>query len=500
MPGPSRGALVASAVISVFILVIWATLIVTLQGLGQSDAAGNGLAQAYAAAEIALVWGLLAVLLLVTGISGGMAWQIAYGSMALLLVSAFASIQALPLLVDHDSPPFLWPIITPALVPPIVMAFCLCLLFPAARRAVPTRYAAGIAAGAVLLLCAAQWPLAQIRDQAQEHEAQARGKWMADFLHVPADAPLWDWTPFLNTPDENRQYAVLARIRKLDRRQSDAETMLDRGDFPLKYLGQMDLDPTPVICDKTRALLRRRVQKLISPAAGSRPYTDVADEVAGALAAMQWLVGYGCSCDTEAQEWEAMANGYRDTNFDVVELRELRDPKALGRTLREAPDRFSMLTPQSSLRAWLKFAANDDTYRQAIEGARKLDHRTQDAVEMLRHDEYDASTVLAYLPLLDLQPTKELCDASLKVLREKFARVYRPPPDDPRPYTELLDRLGTGAPLVALVWLESHGCDAGAMVTEAEALVRAYKDSFARSRMLQMLAESQTGAAPATPR
>jgi hypothetical protein len=184
-----------------------------------------------------------------------------------------------------------------------------------------------------------------------------------------------------------------------------------------------------------------------------------------------------------------MANAYRDPNFDVVRLRELRDPAELGRTLREHPERFAMLTPQAHLKAWLSFAGADELRDRALAGARQLDHRTTDAVDMLRGDEFGARTVLAYMPQLDLAATPELCDAGLHALHAEMAAIYRPDANDARPYDELLDRLGTGKPLEALQWLASHGCDARSELDEAEALVRSYQDSPARADMLTRLGE-----------
>ena len=71
---------------------------------------------------------------------------------------------------------------------------------------------------------------------------------------MPPDAPLWEWAPFLDTANSTKQEEVLAHIRTLDRRQGDAELMLERGDFPLGFLGPLDLTPTPAICDKARAV------------------------------------------------------------------------------------------------------------------------------------------------------------------------------------------------------------------------------------------------------
>jgi hypothetical protein len=482
-------AIIAGTVISVLILLVWVVQLATLSDLGRSDAAGNALGEAFAAIEIIVVWTLLAALLIVCGVAGRMPWPAALAAVVLLPASGFAAVTALNLLADHRAPPFLWPIITPALVPPIVVGFGFWTLLPAMRATIPAGVASGVAWGATLILCVVIWPMVQVREHVLEREADLRAKWAEDFANLAPNAPLWQWTPFLDTRDETRQGAVLQGIRKLERRQAETEIMLDRGDFPLPYLGRFDLDPTPSICEKARALLRRRVQPLVSKAPGSRPYADVADEVAAALAAMKWLVGYGCSCDAESQVWEAMANGYRDTNFDVVELAELREPQALGRILLQTPDRFSMLTPKAHLRAWLKFADDKELREPALAGARALDHRTADAVEMLNHDEFEAATVLLYMPALDLAATEPLCQASLKVLHDQFAQVYRPRPDDPRSFDELLGRLGADSPLTALEWAASHGCEADAALTEAETLVRTYQDSPARAAMLASLGQ-----------
>jgi hypothetical protein len=76
----------------------------------------------------------------------------------------------------------------------------------------------------------------------------------------------------------------------------------------------------------------------------------------------------------------------------------------------------------------------------------------------------------------------------LSELRGQFARIYRPgPTDEPRPYSELLQRLGTGEQLPALIWLARHGCTAETELNEAIALVSAYQDSADRAKMLATL-------------
>jgi hypothetical protein len=73
--------------------------------------------------------------------------------------------------------------------------------------------------------------MVQIRHLAIGHEAALRAKWDAASANLPANSPLWVWTPFLARPDETKVDAMHDRSRQLDRRQSDTEIMLDRGDF-----------------------------------------------------------------------------------------------------------------------------------------------------------------------------------------------------------------------------------------------------------------------------
>jgi hypothetical protein len=188
---------------------------------------------------------------------------------------------------------------------------------------------------AVIGLCLCYLPLSKSREAVEAQEQAAAQKYDADLAKLPADAPLWEWAPFLVTRNDIKRDEVVFRIRKLDRRQSDAEMMLERGDFPLGFLADFDLKPTPAICDKARALLLKRVGPLALAKPQSKPYADIAQEVADAVSAMDWLVGMGCSCDKESLAWETMAKAYRDPNFDVYRLAELRDPKELGRLLQD---------------------------------------------------------------------------------------------------------------------------------------------------------------------
>jgi len=483
----SATAVGISAGIGVLVLFFYAIALATLSDLRSSDAAGNAYAQAFGAIEIIVLWLLLALLAIIAWAKGDMPVWTVIAAAILVPVSGFVTMTALELLARPHIPPFLWPIAIPALVPPLVVAFCFWALLPSTHVRVPAVYAGGIAWGAIFLLSISIMPMLQTRNAENEKFVAGREKYAADFAKLPMDSPLWDWVPFLATPDQTRVSNVLELIRHLERRQGDAEAMLDRGDFPLGYLGRFDLTPTPALCEKAHALLRRNAELLVLKEPNSKPYSEIAVPVSDAIAAMSWLVDYNCSCDTESLLWETIAKAYRGTDYDIYRLPELRDPKKLGRALYESPERFSMLTPRAHLKAWIKFTEDKSLREQALDGARKLDHRAADAVEILSKDDLTTRMLFEYLPVLDLEPTPPLCQAALASLHAQFVKTYRPKADDPRSYDELLGRLGRGQHFSALKWLASHGCDADAELSEAEGLIGAYKASPDSGLMLGTL-------------
>jgi hypothetical protein len=325
-------ALAVALGLSALAILVWLLTLTTLANLTGSDAAGNGLAQAYAAIELIFLWVLLAAVAILTFVKVGIETLAALAAYLLIPASGVVALMTIGLLAEPDVPPYLWPIVIPALIPPLIIGYCVTL---PRLEAKPARLAALVLWSAVVAISLSYWPLNQSREAAEAREAAAQQKYDADLAKLAPDAPLWAWTPFLATRNDLKQDELVYRIRKLGRRQSDAEIMLDRGDFPLGFLAAFDLTPTPSLCDKARRLLLNRVGLLVLATPQSKPYADIAEQVSDAVSAMDWLVGMGCSCDKESLAWETMAKAYRDTNFDVYRLAELRDPKELGRLLRD---------------------------------------------------------------------------------------------------------------------------------------------------------------------
>ena len=77
-------------------------------------------------------------------IAGAMPKSAAIAAILLIPASGFAAMTALGLLAAAELSPHHLPILVPALVPPLVLAYCGWALVPAMRAAVPAGLAAGI--------------------------------------------------------------------------------------------------------------------------------------------------------------------------------------------------------------------------------------------------------------------------------------------------------------------------------------------------------------------
>src|SRR5713226_7996562 len=67
---PSDGAVAASIVLGIVIGLIWVLHLATVASLGRSDAAGNGIGQAYAAIQLIVLWLLLTIMTVIASAKG----------------------------------------------------------------------------------------------------------------------------------------------------------------------------------------------------------------------------------------------------------------------------------------------------------------------------------------------------------------------------------------------------------------------------------------------
>src|SRR5215218_9667514 len=116
LPKPSARAIAAAIVLAIVILLLWALQLVTVASLGRSDAAGNGLAQAYAAIQIIVLWLLLMVLTIVAAAKGAAPDAAKFAALVIVPVSGLVTWAAAGLLARPFIAPFLWPLAIPALI------------------------------------------------------------------------------------------------------------------------------------------------------------------------------------------------------------------------------------------------------------------------------------------------------------------------------------------------------------------------------------------------
>ena len=115
----SSNAVAAAYVLAAFALIGWLILLPGLASLDSSDAAGNGMAQAFTALEAIALWLLLAILTLQCLAKGRAPAWAAFAAVLLVPGSGVAAFGALELLAQPQLSPCLWPIAALAAPPPL---------------------------------------------------------------------------------------------------------------------------------------------------------------------------------------------------------------------------------------------------------------------------------------------------------------------------------------------------------------------------------------------
>lgn len=156
----SRAAIAICVGIALPILCGWGLLLDLLLSDFQPMApTGDDGLDAVIVLGVVIIWFLLAVLLIVCAINGAMPWPSAAAALILLPVSAVTAFGCSVAVRETEfrSMPVRLMIVTPALVPPIIVAFAFWVLLPTLRTAIPARFAAGGAWGVVFVSCVFSW-------------------------------------------------------------------------------------------------------------------------------------------------------------------------------------------------------------------------------------------------------------------------------------------------------------------------------------------------------
>jgi hypothetical protein len=265
--GGSQAVSVIAVILLLAILLLWVGLLANVATPNSSDAAGNGLAGAYAAFFAIAIWIMLAILLILAGINGEMPRWTAVLAFILVPASCAAAVTAGAMIAELDQlgVEARWLLVVPALVPPLLIFFGLWAYLPSLHASIPANIAGGATWGVVLILSIVPWPMMAVR----AHYSEARwaniekesAKRRIEFAKLTPESPLWDWVPFAKSSFE-MEIEALNHIRTAPTRQADAEIMLDRGDFPMTLLFELNLDPTTELCQNFRAFLARREESM----------------------------------------------------------------------------------------------------------------------------------------------------------------------------------------------------------------------------------------------
>jgi hypothetical protein len=490
----SNGVKLATALIAAPTSLLWCLLAAYSSSPTGGDAAGNAMAEGFAGLTLTAVWLGVGLLVLLAAWRGQMSPVGRSAGVLSIAVAGAFSVQAFELLFANDESSLLAPALVVDGAPLLGLLYALRALVPNARVFPETPTVAAICLAQAALCAIAASALATHQTKV-DRDMAIREQWQRKFDGYGADTPLAQWLELLGgygVRDAGAQ--ALDRIRDLPRRQTEAEAMLDEGTIAWDVLPQINVEVTPRFCEKTRGALARKAEAMARVEPASRPYENIARTIASAGGTIHWLATWSCAADVEARAFASAAKLYRPdpperadswTERERRQIEQLGDPDEIRRILHNEPAVFALLTPESHLRAWLSFVNDENLREAALAGARKLRRRTGDMEEILAEPYANerSAWLLEQISQLDLSATPRLCARALPLVDREFGQAFRPTREDPTPFEDLMRGAG-GTTVTALVWLASHGCDAGRELADAAAIVGAYQDSPRRTTML----------------
>ncbi len=311
-------------------LLLYAATMGNLDGSQETDAAGRGMAMAFAGLFATALFVVIAALLMVAVAKGRMSLTATLAAIVLVPAAVVAIWIAADAYVRGNSLA-IW---VPGLLPPLFVAYALRARF-APLRALVSEWIANIvvlAACAVLVgLPIARQVFPPPRDLAAEaraaaefqaREEQERQRFEEEkrqkaeaFAKLGPDSSLADYMPYRNGDLSNQAFAGMKQVKS---RQADIVVML--GSLPLHdvpVLTELDLQPTAELC-QAYGLALGNAAGGVSPKVRS-DYLTAAIELEYELPTIRWLVGAGCNLDQPLGVLEtnlrAVADSARITKF-----------------------------------------------------------------------------------------------------------------------------------------------------------------------------------------
>jgi hypothetical protein len=182
--------------------------------------------------------------------------------------------------------------------------------------------------GVVLILSAAVWPavarhMREKSEQAVQNEqdlaastAQEKERKHAENLAklkaMTPDRHLVDWYGLLD-PESGVRPAALAALRTVERRQGDVQEGLTYGIPAVMWLvPELDLKPTPELCEAARSYLMRVAKGL--RIRNREPYAYSAEaSIDRSFPGIRWFMAHGCTCGEGIAAIETEVRTYLDS-------------------------------------------------------------------------------------------------------------------------------------------------------------------------------------------
>lgn len=284
-----------------------------------------GLRWILAYALICGLWLCLGGLLLMASEQPAMPRWVGLAALVLDPASAAAALAGLYLVQGSATR---WMLAIPLVVPPLIAAYVFSLYQPALRATIAGPVGTAAVWASVLFLSVAVWPALSRRLNEESEQAvkreQVQAAWndrererkhdesLAKLQAMTPDRHLTDWYSLLDPQNGVRDQA-LAALRKVPRRQADVEEGLNYG-IPaiMRLVPELDLTPTPKLCEAGRTYLRITADGLRLKDREPYPYTAM-DYLDWTCDGVRWFEANGCNCDKGVTAIETAIRTYSDS-------------------------------------------------------------------------------------------------------------------------------------------------------------------------------------------
>jgi hypothetical protein len=309
MPPAPRQSLTATIVM--FLLFglacfLYLVLLASTYDAHTSDAAGRGLAAAYAALFGGGLWIVLAIMLALGAARGAMPGWAAAAAVVLLPLSGLAAIEAAGLTDGSRG----WSFWLVALAPPLIAFYALWAKLLVLHRALPPTPTSAVIWGTILLLTIVPLTRAAVnslpnaerdakiaeeykafQDKMEREQREANEREWAKFAALNSDSPLRGYVEYL-APGDSRFREAVAGARQVKSRQGDAAALLKDGRIlALQEMWRLDLAATPELCGAYGAALRAEAFKINKTRSD---YIGVAMDLERQMPNIKWPAGARC--------------------------------------------------------------------------------------------------------------------------------------------------------------------------------------------------------------